>query len=182
MSTPTSCAGYLRGGLVGVSSALVTGLAHSLAGGEPPSGSAVMFLVVVCAAMGIAGGGVTAEGRYSRVGLVIAALCAGQLLGHLVLAFAGGQHGECGWMLTGPMVAVHATAAICLGVAISVVEYLHAVGASVLCWLRLYVTGQIRPAIRITRRRPSNVVVVGAVLLRAGLGMRAPPAVPLLGA
>ena len=72
------------------------------------------------------------------------------------------------------MVASHAAAAVVLGAAITAAEYLYVVCASVLCWLRLFAT----PAARFTPfvpRRIANVFVARPVLLRSGLGMRAPP-------
>jgi hypothetical protein len=44
----------------------------------------------------------------------------------------------------------------------------------VLRWLRLFAVDALQPVVAVVRRR-ANVVVVQSVLLRAGLGMRAPP-------
>ena len=172
MSTSTSRAGYLRGGLVSVCSTVVTAFAHSIAGGEAPSGAAAMLLIVACATAGIAMGAVTVDGRYARMSLVVGGLCFGQALGHVVLTVGGSRHGDCGWMLTAPMLSVHATAAVALGLAISIVEYLYAVCASSSSHCRLFATTQVRPIVRLTRFHPSNVFVVRPILLRAGLGMR----------
>lgn len=72
------------------------------------------------------------------------------------------------------MVAAHAVAAVVLGVAISAVEHLYVVCASVLCWLRLFATAAARPAARGVRRT-ADAAVAQCVLLLSGLGMRAPP-------
>jgi hypothetical protein len=180
VSTPTSRAGYVRGGLVGLCAALVTAAAHAGAGGGVPAGGALVLLLVVCATVGAAVGGITLEGRHSRAALVIGALCAAQVLGHVMLT-VGGHHEHAGWLLTTPMLMLHMLAAVGLGLLINTVEYLYAVCGSVLCWLRIFAAGHIRPAAG-QAWRPSNVIVARAVLLRAGLGMRAPPQVPFVSA
>lgn len=182
MRTPTARAGYLRGGLVGVCSALVTALAHSVAGGATPTGATLMFLMIVCVTVGIVLGAVNTDGRYTRIGLVVGALAIGQVSGHMVLTLTSEQHGECGWMLTAPMLSVHVAAALALGIAISAVEHLYAVCGSILRWLRLFSITQLRPMVRLARAHAANVVVVRPVLLLSGLGMRAPPPLAFVGA
>jgi hypothetical protein len=88
----------------------------------------------------------------------------------------GGHHEHSGWLLTTPMLMLHVLAAGGLGLLINAVEYLYAVCGSVLCWLRIFAAGHIRPAAG-QAWRPTNVIVARPVLLRAGLGMRAPPQV-----
>jgi hypothetical protein len=178
VSTPTSRAGYVRGGLVGLCAALVTATAHAGAGGAP-AGGALILLLVVCATIGAVVGGITVEGRYSRAVLVIGALGAAQVLGHVMLT-VGGHHEHSGWLLT-PMLMLHILAAVGLGLLINAVEYLYAVCGSVLCWLRIFAAGHIRPAAG-QAWRPTNVIVARPVLLRTGLGMRAPPQVSLVSA
>ena len=175
MSTPTSRAGYVRGGLVGLCAALVTATAHAGAGGSAPAGGALILLLVVCATVGAVVGGITLEGRHSRAVLAIGALAAAQVLGHVMLTI-GGHHEHSGWLLTPPMLMLHVLAAVGLGLLINAVEHLYAVCGSVLCWLRIFTAGHIHPSSGQVWR-PTNVVVARPVLLRAGLGMRAPPQV-----
>jgi hypothetical protein len=180
VSTPKSRAGYVRGGLVGLCAALVTATAHAGAGGGAPAGSALILLLVVCATVGAAVGGITLEGRHSRAALVIGALAAAQILGHVMLT-VGGHHEHSGWLLTPPMLMLHVLAAAGLGMLINAVEYLYVVCGSVLCWLRIFAAGHIRPVAG-QAWRPSNVIVARPVLLRTGLGMRAPPQVSYVSA
>jgi hypothetical protein len=180
VSTPTSRAGYVRGGLVGLCAALVTATAHAGAGGGAPAGGALILLLVVCATVGAVVGGITLEGRRSRAALVVGALAAAQVLGHVMLT-VGGHHEHSGWLLTVPMLMLHVLAAVGLGLSINAVEYLYAVCKSVLCWLRIFAAGHIRPSSG-QAWRPTNVVVARPVLLRVGLGMRAPPQVSFVSA
>jgi hypothetical protein len=170
----------VRGGLVGLCAALVTVTAHAAGGGGAPTGSALILLLVACATVGAIVGGVTLEGRHSREVLVIGALGAAQALGHVVLT-VGGHHEHSGWLLTPPMLTLHVLAAVGLGLLINAVEYLYVVCGSVLCWLRIFAASHIRPSFR-QAWRPTNVVVARPVLLRVGLGMRAPPPVSFVSA
>jgi hypothetical protein len=133
-----------------------------------------MLVFLVCATVGAVAGGITLEGRHSRNALVIGVLCIGQALGHLTLTVGGGHHERSAWLLTAPMLAMHAVAAVGLGLLISAVEHLYVVCASVLCWLRIFAAKRIHPGPG-QAWRASNVVVARTVLLRGGLGMRAPP-------
>jgi hypothetical protein len=153
----------------------VTAAAHAVAGGGPPACGALVLLLVVCATVGAFVGGITLEGRVSRPALVIGALAAAQVLGHVMLT-VGGHHEHTGWLMTAPMLTLHVLAAVGLGLLINAVEYLYAVCGSVLCWLRIFVAGHIRPAGG-QGWRPTNAIVARPVLLRTGLGMRAPPQV-----
>lgn len=175
MSSPTTRAGWLRGALVGACSALITAVAHAGGGGEPPQGGALVMLVAVCAIVGAAVAKVALEGRRTRVAIVVATLCVGQLLSHATLVLAGAHHLHAGLVPTAPMLTAHAVAAVALGVLIGAVEYLYVVAASVLRWLRLFATGSHRPAVRTAVPRPANTVVVQNFLRLSGLGMRAPP-------
>ena len=107
--------------------------------------------------------------------MIVAALSAGQALGHFTLT-AIGTHHHVESALANPlqMLALHAIAAVALGLLIGAVEYLFLVCSSVLSWLRLFATSALVPAAASVRLY-SNVVVVQSVLLRAGLGMRPPP-------
>ncbi|OBG82446.1 hypothetical protein A5699_06230 [Mycobacterium sp. E802] len=173
MSTPVEQAARWRGGLVGACSALTATVAHTAAGGPPPASSPLIVLLLLCAALGAAVGGLSPQTRTARSGLLIAGLGAGQLLGHLALAMAGGHH-HGGSLFTAPMVGMHVGAAVALGLLIGAAEYLYVICASVLCWLRIFVITRIRASARQPRWR-SKVVVARPVLLRTGLGMRAPP-------
>lgn len=144
-----------------------------------PASSPLIVLLLLCAALGAAVGGVNPQARWVKTGLLIAGLGAGQLLGHFALATVGGHHHATA-LLTAPMVGLHAAAAVGLGLVIGLAEYLYVVCASVLSWLRIFAAARIRPSVR-ELWWPSNVVVARPVLLRTGLGMRAPPAVPAMG-
>ncbi|BDY27990.1 hypothetical protein [Mycolicibacterium mageritense] len=178
MSTPANHAAHLRGALVGACSALTATVAHTVAGGAAPSSSPLVVLVMLCATVGAAVGGFTPEARHTRTALLIGALGAGQALGHVALTMASGHHHTA--TLSAPMLGLHIAAAVGLGLLIGLAEYLYVVVASVLCWLRIFSAGRIRPPAREVWW-PSNVVVARPVLLRAGLGMRAPPVVSTAG-
>lgn len=179
MSTPVKHAARLRGGLVGGCSALTATLAHTAASGVAPASSPLIVLLLLCAALGAAVGGFDTQTRWARTGLLVAGLGAGQLLGHLALAMSGGHH-HAASLLTAPMIGMHAAAAVGLGLVIGMAEYLFVVCATVLSWLRIFATAQVRPLVR-ELWWPSNVIVARPVLLRTGLGMRAPPAMPGIG-
>ncbi|CAN5444163.1 hypothetical protein BH11ACT7_BH11ACT7_08820 [soil metagenome] len=173
MSTSTTCTRGLRCALVGACSALFTAAAHTGAGGSLPQGGALMMATLVCGVAGAAVGSAALDGRRVRLLGVVTALTIAQVLGHLTMVAAGGHHHTAmGWSPT--MVAAHAVAAIVLGMAITAVEYLYSVCASVLCWLRLFAAAAPRPAPRVTSW-PTNSVAAQSVLLLSGLGMRAPP-------
>jgi hypothetical protein len=92
-----------------------------------------------------------------------------------------GHHEHAVWLMTAPMLTLHVVAAVGLGLLINAVEYLYAVCGSVLCWLRIFAAGHIRPPAG-QGWRPTNVIVARPVLLRTGLGMRAPPQVSFVSA
>jgi hypothetical protein len=172
VSTRTNHAAHLRGGLVGACSALTAAVAHTAAGGVPPSGSPLVVLLLACATLGAAVGGFSPQTRSAATALLIVGLGSGQALGHLSLAMAGGhRHGE---LVSTSMLALHAGAAVGLGLLIGAVEYLYIVCATVLSWLRIFTVGRIKP-VGDAAWWPTDVVVARPVLLRAGLGMRAPP-------
>lgn len=175
VSTPANHAARMRGGLVGGCSALTAAVAHTAAGGAAPSSSPLVVLVMLCATLGAVVGGFSPETRFGRTAFLTAGLGVGQTLGHLALSMTGGHH-HAASLLTAPMLGLHIAAAVGLGLLIGAVEYLYVVGASVLCWLRIFVLRRVRPVGRAVWW-PSNTVVARPVLLRAGLGMRAPPVV-----
>lgn len=175
MGSVKTRARWIRGALVGMSSAVVTAGAHAAAGGAVPQGAALIVSLLPAATVGAMLAGATLEGRRGRLLSVIAALTVAQFLGHLTLvAAAGGHHHGAGLGLTASMVVGHIAAAVLLGMAITAVEYLYVVCASVLCWLRLFATAAPRPAVRSPRLVASDVVA-HSVLRSPGLGMRAPP-------
>lgn len=173
MSSPDSHASRVRGALVGAFSAVATTTAHAAAGGAIPQSPALVMLALACATVGVALAGIRIEGRRLRMSAIIGALVVAQAVGHIALGVAAEhQHGGPG--ATPAMMAAHLAGAVVLGVAINAVEHLVAVCTSVLCWLRLFATGAPRALVRITIRTTSGVLAQ-LILLRSGLGMRAPP-------
>ena len=167
MSSPASRARCVAGALVGVSSASLTAVAHTAAGGSLPVGAPLATLLIVSVAVGATAGAITVQRYYARLAALIAALCGGQLLGHLTLSVAAGHHGSA-MVPTTSMLAMHVIAAAILGLLIGLAEHVYVVCESVLCWLRLFAVGRLQ-------RSGTTSVVVQSVLLRSGLGMRAPP-------
>ncbi|SEH62539.1 hypothetical protein SAMN04489835_2172 [Mycolicibacterium rutilum] len=163
----------MRGGLVGVSSAAVSAVAHIAAGGEMPGGTSLAVAILVCGTVGAVLARITLDDRRARITAVVAALGLAQALGHVVFLLAGGHH-HAAFGLTPVMVAAHVGAAVVLGAGIVAVEHLYVVCASVLRWLRVYATLGVRPRAR-TSRRFTKVLVARPVLISSGLGMRAPP-------
>ncbi|GJF10903.1 hypothetical protein NGTWS0302_06400 [Mycolicibacterium cyprinidarum] len=173
MGTPKSRARWLRGALVGVTSAVVTVGAHGAAGGGIPSGGALIISLLLCAIVGTLVGCLRLEGRGARWLGTATALGAAQLLGHVALMASGHHHGSPDLAPSPAMIGTHIGAAVILGVTITAAEYLYVVCSSVLRWLRLFAMHAPRPTPRIVRRT-TNVVVVPPVFA-TGLGMRAPP-------
>lgn len=173
MNSAKSRARWLRGSLVGLTSAVLTIGAHAAAGGGIPGGGALIISLLACATVGALIGCLRLEGRGAARLATVTALCAAQLLGHVTLVAAGHHHGGDAPGLTASMAAAHIGAAVALGVAITAVEYLYLVCTSVLCWLRLFATGAQRPTALLVRRI-AHVVVVEPIFA-TGLGMRAPP-------
>lgn len=172
MNTPTAGALRLRGGLIGVCSALVTAAAHVAGGGVPPGGASLMTLAAVCATVGATATAISVEGHRAKIAVLIATVGTAQVLGHLTLAVTS-HHGAHGPAPSALMIAAHTAAAVGVGLLIGLVEHAYQVCASVSCWLRLALVGRSRPMPRPVRRR-TNSVAVQAVLAHAGLGMRAP--------
>jgi hypothetical protein len=174
--TPKSRARSVRGVLVGLCSAVATIGAHAAAGGALPHGGRLVIAMLVCATVGATLAAAPLEVRRDRLFGVIGALIAAQSLGHLALmASAGHQHDHGGVLgLTASMIAAHLAAAVILGIAISSVEYLYVVCASVLCWLRVFAASASRPPAR-SLPLASDDVLAQSVLRCSGLGMRAPP-------
>lgn len=175
MNTPKSRARWVRGGLVGVCSAVLTATAHTFAGGQLPRGSALVVAMLVCATAGAVVARPALDGRHARFVGATGALSLAQILGHLTFVVAGGHvHSAAALGLTPAMVTVHFGAAVVLGAAIAAVEYLYVVCVSVLQWLRIFATLGLRPRVR-RLHRATKTVVAESVLFSYGLGMRAPP-------
>jgi hypothetical protein len=174
VTTPNARALWLRGGLVGGSSAVMATSAHAGAAGAVPHGAALVAALLVCATAGAAVAAVDVAGRHTRGLAVFTALCAAQFLSHVALAETGGHHHAGAALgLTPAMIAAHTAAAVVLGLSIVVVEHLYTVCTTLLTWLRLFTVGSSRPTPPPVQR--AEPVVIRPVLLRPGLGMRAPP-------
>ena len=184
MGTPKARARWLRGTLVGITSAVMTVGAHSAAGGGIPSGGALIISLLACATVGTMIGCLRFQGRGASWLGTATALGAAQFLGHLTFVATGHQHsghqyqghqyqGGATLAPSPSMIATHLGAAVILGVAIAAAEYLYVVCSSVLCWLRLFAVSVLRPAPRLIR--PITNIVVVQPVFRTGLGMRAPP-------
>lgn len=175
MSGPRNQVRVVRGTLVGACSAIAATGAHAGAGGQLPHGGALAVAILICATVGAAAGSMTLEGRFTRMVGVVVSLAAAQSLSHVGLVLAGGHHHSGGAEWTPSMVASHAAAAVVLGVAIAAAEYLYAVCASVLCWLRLFTIRASRRGSVSARRTPYRVFAQ-SFWATSGLSMRAPPA------
>ncbi|MCH9730859.1 MAG: hypothetical protein K0U84_14485 [Actinomycetia bacterium] len=173
MGSPKSRARWLRGALVGVTSAAMTVGAHAAGGGGTPSGGALIIALLACATVGTMVGCLRLEGRSGGWPATAIALSAAQFLGHTALMSAGHQHAGNVHTLSTSMAAAHVAAAVILSVVISAAEYLYVMCSSVLCWLRLFAIRALRPAVFLVRQ-VTNVVFARPVCL-TGLGMRAPP-------
>lgn len=123
-----SPAAQLRGGFVGALAAGTTLAAHGLAEGAVPDGGALVLLVLGCAVVGTVAG-MPVRGR---VGATAVVLVAGQSLGHLLLVAAGHHHGP---IVTGSMLAAHASAAVVSAVLVVLAERLCRSISSVGQWL-----------------------------------------------
>lgn len=139
-----------------------------------PQGGRLIASILVCAIIGAVLAAAPLEGRHVRLLGVIGALAVAQSLGHLTLMASASHHHSAAAGVTPSMAAAHLVAAVILGVAITSVEYLYVVCESVLCWLRLFAMAASRPTVRFVPLA-TNDVVAQPVLLRSGLGMRAPP-------
>ncbi|MFZ2177678.1 MAG: hypothetical protein WAW17_27355 [Rhodococcus sp. (in: high G+C Gram-positive bacteria)] len=87
MDSPTTVAAQVRGTFVGAVSAVVSAVAHAIGhGGSLPDESAVVMLVIVCAALGAAVSAVPVRARESL--FLLSTLAAGQVIGHATLMIA----------------------------------------------------------------------------------------------
>jgi hypothetical protein len=177
VSLPRHHAGALRGVLVGAVSALLTAVAHAAAGGTP-LGTPLLLLVIACATVGTATSALAIEHRRAEIVILVGALGAAQVVGHVILAGAE-HHGTHSVVPSMPMLAAHAATTVVLAVLISLAEFLYQVCQSVLCWLRLVAIHRSRAVGSVLR--DTTETPVRRVLLRSGMGMRAPPVRTALG-
>ncbi|NLE78965.1 MAG: hypothetical protein GX610_05165 [Rhodococcus sp.] len=158
----------LRGAAVGALSAGLAFAAHGMGGGIAPAPAALVLLVAVCAGLGA----VTAtlpRHRFTRLSLV-AALGAGQLLGHLALSTTAHTHSVVPPLA---MLGAHAAATLLCAALVAGAESLY---GPIVRVLRVV----LRPPAPLVPTTPSLVVAprpadpVGA-LLRASISRRGPP-------
>jgi hypothetical protein len=171
MTAARTAAARLRGGFVGATSASIAVAAHSAGGGAMPAGATAVLLLVACATVAAAAAAHTRPGLAS----VLAFVSAGQLIGHCVLTFASGHMHGAHWSL--PMLSAHVLAAAACAVLICAAERL--------CEAAL---GELRRLIVVTLdvadgdEHPSQAATSSStsfysrILVRGGLGTRAPPA------
>ncbi|MFD6674588.1 hypothetical protein ACFWDA_09470 [Rhodococcus zopfii] len=106
MHSPTNTVAQVRGGFVGAVSGAVSIAAHGMAGGGAPPGDGAVLLLAACVAIGAIVSSLPAAAH--RRGALLAALTAGQLVGHLTLTMAG-EHTH--WLsMSAPMLAAHLAA------------------------------------------------------------------------
>jgi len=173
MSTAAARTGNMRGGLVGVCSATISAAAHTVAGGALPSGAALVLVILVCAVVGAAAGRVSADRRGVHTGFLVAALLAGQFLGHLAFAVTASHHHGRPHM-SPSMAAAHAVGALVCAVLIGLAEHLYVVATTVLSWLAVYAINRCRPVVRDIRSW-ANPPVLQPLILNSGGGTRGPP-------
>ena len=130
MSSPATRARCLAGAPVGVAQASLTAVAHTAAGGNLPVGAPLAGLLIVSVAVGATAGAITMKRYDARIAALMAALCGGQMLGHLTLSVAGHHGGAIA--PTTSMLAMHVMAAAILGLMIGLAEHVYVVCESVL--------------------------------------------------
>jgi hypothetical protein len=170
MTAARIAAARLRGGFVGATSASVAVAAHDAGGGSLPTGATVALLVVACATVGA----VTTTSTRRGLPSVLAFVAAGQLIGHCVMTYASGHAHGSHWSL--PMVSAHAVAAVACAGLICAAERLCAAALGELRRLivvTLHVSGDDAHA----RKAPTSpsTPIQSRILIRSGLGTRAPP-------
>ncbi|CAN5697561.1 hypothetical protein BH11ACT6_BH11ACT6_16640 [soil metagenome] len=171
MSPPTARVGALRGVLVSVLSVLMTAAAHAAGGGDP-AGTPLLLLTIACATVGALATTCTPVSHLAKIAAMVGALGGAQAMGHLTLA-AAEHHGLHAMAPSVPMLVAHGFATLALATLITLAEYLYLVCWSVLSWLRLVVLQHSSPPAPVLRGTATPPV--RSVLLRSGMGMRAPP-------
>lgn len=168
---PVPATALLRGSAVGIATATLTVAAHAAAGGGLPSGVGAVQLAL----LGLTIGGVTALLRHGdRVVVLIAALAAGQSIGHVLLGAAGHHHGVGGSPSSTVMLAAHACAVVAIAALIAVGEILvRAVSRAVRATAPLP-TSPVPPSAAPVLRRCSHPMR-STLLLAASSSYRGPP-------
>ncbi len=161
----------LRGGAVGAATATLAVAAHGVGGGGLPDSAALTLLLVACAGVGAVVGGVPALSR-SRWAL-LAALAAGQGVGHLTLTVASDVHLHSG-VPTPAMLATHAVATVVCAALILTAERLYGPITRVLRAVLEPPALAVEPARLLVPRRSGRRAAHLAVLA-AGLSRRGPP-------
>ncbi|MGK8523733.1 hypothetical protein ACRS6B_20315 [Nocardia asteroides] len=164
----------VRGGSAGAISGAVSVAAHGwVSGGVLPGTTALALLAAASAVIGALVAG-AAPLRDTSIGLV-AALVAGQLLGHFTMGIGSGHlhHGDA--QLTPTMVTAHVVAACAAAVVIRGAEAAYRVGTAVL--YRVLPLRHIPPvvAVRAPLRTTHRDRVVLRVFAAEALRTRAPP-------
>ncbi len=164
----------VRGGSAGAISGAVSVAAHGWAsGGMLPDTTALALLAAASAVIGALVAG-SAPLRDTSAGLV-AALVAGQLLGHFTMGLDSGHlhHGDA--QLTPAMLVAHVCAAVAAAIVIRGAEAAYRIGTAVLC--RVLPLRHTLPAV--ADRAPLRTVHRDRVVLRVfaaeALRTRAPP-------
>ncbi|MGW5076391.1 hypothetical protein [Rhodococcus sp. NPDC004095] len=106
MTTRRTAFARMRGGFAGSVSGTVAVAAHAMGGGAAPSESAVVLLVLACAAVGALVS--AARVRTHELPFLAAALTVGQVVGHAALMVGAGAHH--GTQFTPAMLTAHAVA------------------------------------------------------------------------
>lgn len=108
----------LRGGAVGLLTAALATVGHATAGGDTPSGAALVQLVLLAAAVGSFAATVRGADRFV---VLVAVMTGGQGLAHVLLSAASHHHDGTS---TTVMLAAHALALVVAAGLITVGEYL----------------------------------------------------------
>jgi hypothetical protein len=171
MATARTAAARLRGGFVGATSAAVAVAAHSVGGGVPPTGATVFVLVLACAT--VAAAATTIRSGRGLISL-LAFAGAGQLVGHGVLTFASGHAHPSHW--SPAMICAHVLAAVGCAVLIGAAERLCVAALGELRRL-IVVTLDVADTEGPTQGLPTPPAtgLAARLLVRSGLGTRAPP-------
>ncbi|MDH6282289.1 hypothetical protein [Prescottella agglutinans] len=161
----------LRGGAVGATTATLAVAAHGIGGGGLPDSATLTLLLAACAGVGAAVGGVPVLSR--SLWALLAALAAGQSVGHLALTLAPDAHVHSGVPALA-MLAAHAAATVVCAALILTAERLYGPITAVLrAALEPPVLG-VDPA-RSLRPRPLDRRAPRLTVLAAGLSRRGPP-------
>jgi hypothetical protein len=108
----------LRGIAVGVLTAALAAVGHSVAGGGAPSGPAIVALALLAVAVGAFAATVRGADRFV---VLVAVMTAGQLLSHTLLSAASHHHGDTS---TIAMVTAHAAALVVVAALVTVGDHL----------------------------------------------------------